>query len=65
MNKICNICQVKKEVSHFHKKERGLYGVSTRCKPCQKAYAQEWYASNRHRISLRNKVSYMARKLAR
>lgn len=64
MNKICNSCQVQKDLSHFYNKKRGLHGVAAICKPCRKSYDISWYKSNRFRISENNKIKHANRKAA-
>ena len=39
--KKCRICKTPKQLSEFSKDSKGKYGVTARCKTCDKAYREE------------------------
>lgn len=54
--KICNICNISKELDEFHKRKNGLYGRFAICKICRKKRASESYLKNREEIKLKTKL---------
>lgn len=45
MNKQCTRCGETKPLVMFNKHRRGLYGLHSRCKPCQATIYREWHAA--------------------
>jgi hypothetical protein len=53
--KVCSCCHTSKDISFFHKDNKGKAGRSARCKECAKKKSNEWYANNKERASARSK----------
>lgn len=66
--KKCVICQEEKDTAHFHKKQHGKYGVSSRCKPCDYEYGKKYrksaqarfYIKHKERINAQSREKYAA-----
>ena len=54
--KICTKCGVEKGVDAFALERRGRFGVSSKCKICEKEYAAAYYIKNKKRINAMNKL---------
>lgn len=48
--KTCSYCNIEKETSLFSLRKSGKYGVSARCKDCDKEYNQNYYKNNKDKI---------------
>jgi len=67
MIKQCVICKAEKDITDFHKKQHGKYGVSSRCKPCDyeynkkyiKAASKRYREKNREKIRAKSKAAYL------
>ena len=53
--KICNVCELEKEKSKFHKKSSSKDGLANRCKQCKSLSASAYYLKNRSHILLKRK----------
>jgi len=49
--KICNKCNIEKEVTSFYKNENGLLGVASVCKICRMAQTVDWRKKNRKKVN--------------
>jgi len=45
--KVCTKCGEEKELTEFHKKNRGKFGVRSHCKMCRNNYSRDHYRENR------------------
>lgn len=48
MNKICSKCNINKAASEFSKSQRGLGGLHTYCKSCQKVQDRAYWQRKKH-----------------
>ena len=71
--KICTTCHIEKSTTEFYKQQTGKFGVTCRCKYCEKQHKQEnkeryskyfkqYYQDNRERIAEREKQYYQDNK---
>lgn len=44
--KKCSICNKSKTLNYFYKSKRGKYGVSSRCKECEKEKTKKYFKDN-------------------
>lgn len=56
MTKICSKCGVEKELSEFNKKSSCKYGVSSRCRACDKEYKKQY--NETHKEFLKERRAY-------
>lgn len=56
MTKICSKCGIEKELSEFNKKSSCKYGVSSRCRACDKEYKKQYSAT--HKEFLKERGAY-------
>ena len=56
--KICSICKNILHISKFNKNKNCKYGVSSRCKECDRKYYKEYYKNNKEKIIETNKEYY-------
>ncbi len=54
--KICKKCNIQQELSNFHKKKGGKFGVKSSCKGCEKIRTSLFYKKNKEYIDSRCKV---------
>jgi hypothetical protein len=54
--KICKICNIEKNITEFHKRKNGLYGVFATCKICRKKISAQKYRENSIEINLKSKI---------
>lgn len=57
--KTCTKCAETKPISEFSKQAKGLFGVTSQCKACEKARKAEYYLANKADIDERN-AAYQA-----
>lgn len=53
--KTCNICNLEKDLTNFHKDKSKKDGYRNKCKICQKKYLQKYYVTNINKIKEKNK----------
>jgi hypothetical protein len=54
--KICNVCNIDKDLNEFHKKKGGLYGRFAICKICRKKIAAKKYSENIEEMRLKSEL---------
>jgi len=62
--RICTKCGEEKGFGEFHKNAKGKYGLASRCKICESAYAKQWNIENNARNRARQR-SYRKQNRAR
>ncbi|WP_201401900.1 hypothetical protein [Kaistia sp. 32K] len=60
--KTCTLCNITKPTSDYHKQKAGLYGVTSKCKPCLSAMARLRYLENKEKIDAQQ-AEYVAKNL--
>ena len=60
--KTCTKCNIEKELSEFHKKKTGKYGVNSICKKCKKIYSKQYAKENKEGITNTKKKYYNTNK---
>lgn len=58
MDRLCNKCSLKKDISLFNKNKSGKYGVRSICRECDKVYHRQHYVQNF--VSIRNSQNIYA-----
>lgn len=56
--KICSTCKNILHISKFNKNKKCKYGVSSRCRECDRKYYKKYYGSNKEKIIETNKEYY-------
>lgn len=59
MTKICNICQIEKEITLFEKNKNIKSGYTSRCLDCKSKAGKIHYLKNKHHILPRQKLYYL------
>jgi len=54
-SKICNVCDMEKPISEFHKDKTKKGGYRNKCKTCQSTYIKKYYKDNKEILTKKNK----------